>query len=80
LNRTIFDGQVGEEVAIEIEGAATDSPEQSRQLDRYRREFKGDPRSWAGWYGPGDDTSAWIIPDDPESMNSWRVCYVIETP
>jgi hypothetical protein len=80
LNRTIYDGHVGEELAIEIEGSAIDSPELSKQLDRYRREFKGDPKTWVGWYGPGDDTSAWIIPDDPESMSTWRVCYVIEAP
>jgi hypothetical protein len=44
----------------------------------YRREFTGDPASWVGWYGPGDDTAVEINPADPENMSNWRVCYVIE--
>jgi len=77
LNRTIFDGSIEDQLVVEINGTAIDSPTPSH-LDNYRREFKGDPSSWAGWYGPGDDTSAWIIPDDPENMSTWRVCYIIE--
>lgn len=78
LNRTIFEGTVSDHLVVELNGEELDTMSANDQLDSYRREFTGDPRTWAGWYGPGDDASAAVNPADPENMSNWRICFVIE--
>jgi len=79
LNRTLFEGELDDHLVVELNGEEIDTLSKNDQLDPYRREFRGNPASWAGWYGPGDD----VPPDqgnpaDPENMSNWRICYVIE--
>jgi hypothetical protein len=79
LNRTIFEGEIDDHLVIELGGEEVDTFTKNDVLDSYRREFRGRPKSWAGWYGPGDD----VPPDevntaDPENMSNWRICYIIE--
>lgn len=79
LNRTIYEGEIGEHLIVEFNGEEVDTFSKNDMLDSYRREFRGPPARWAGWYGPGDD----VPPDqvntaDPENMSNWRVCYIIE--
>lgn len=80
LNRTIFEGEVDDSLVVELLGEELDSVSSNDQLDTYRREFRGDPKNWAGRYGPGDDATptADVNPADPENMSNWRVCFVIE--
>ena len=78
LNRTIFEGDVDDHLVVELMGEELDTFTPNDQLDSYRREFRGPPSSWTGWYGPGDDTGAEFNPADPENMSNWRVCYIIE--
>jgi hypothetical protein len=78
LNRTIFEGEVEDHLVVELLGEELDMLTANDQLDVYRREFRGPPASWIGWYGPGDDTAAEINQADPENMSNWRVCYIIE--
>jgi hypothetical protein len=78
LNRTIFEGSVQDHLVVELRGEEIDTLTANDQLDAYRREFRGAPSGWIGWYGPGDDSGADINPADPENMSNWRVCYVIE--
>jgi hypothetical protein len=78
LNRTLFEGDVSDHLVVELNGEELDTLTANDQLDAYRREFRGAPSGWLGWYGPGDDTSAEVNPADPENMSNWRVCYVIE--
>ena len=79
LNRTIFEGDIEDHLVVELMGEEIDTLSANDQLDSYRREFRGPPSSWAGWYGPGDDVSPEAINmADPENMSNWRVCFVIE--
>jgi hypothetical protein len=78
MNRVLFEDAVTDHLLIELRGEELDTFSKNDQLDTYSREFRGDPASWVGWYGPGDDTSAEINPADPENMSNWRVCYTIE--
>lgn len=78
LNRTIFEGDVDDHLVVELMGEELDILTPNEQLDTYRREFRGSPVSWAGWYGPGEDAAAEYNPADPENMSNWRVCYEIE--
>lgn len=80
LNRTLFEGEVEDHLMIELNGEEVDTFSKNDVLDSYRREFRGDPKSWAGWYGPGDDVPPdEVNPADPENMSNWRICYVIES-
>lgn len=79
LNRTIFEGSIDDHLVVELMGEELDMLSANDQLDTYRREFRGNPSSWVGWYGPGEDDSAEINPADPENMSNWRVCYIIES-
>jgi hypothetical protein len=78
MNRVLFEDAVQDHLLVELNGEELDTFSKNDQLDTYRREFRGDPSTWFGWYGPGDDTSAEINPADPENMSNWRVAYVIE--
>jgi hypothetical protein len=78
MNRVLFEDAVQDHLLVELNGEELDTFSRNDQLDAYRREFRGNPSSWFGWYGPGDDTSAEINPADPENMSNWRVAYVIE--
>jgi hypothetical protein len=78
LNRTIFEGPVEDHLVVELNGEELDTLTANDQLDSYRREFRGPPDLWAGWYGPGEDGAAEINPADPENMSNWRVCFIIE--
>jgi hypothetical protein len=78
LNRTIFEGSVADHLVVELRGEELDTFSANDHLDLYRREFRGTPDQWIGWYGPGDDSAADINPADPENMSNWRVCYVVE--
>jgi hypothetical protein len=78
LNRTIFEGPVADHLVVELRGEEIDTFSANDHLDAYRREFRGEPSTWTGWYGPGDDSAADINPADPENISNWRVCYVIE--
>jgi hypothetical protein len=78
MNRVLFEDEVTDHLVVELRGEELDTFSKNDHLDTYRREFTGDPASWVGWYGPGDDTAVEINPADPENMSNWRVCYVIE--
>lgn len=79
LNRTLYEGPIEDHLVVELNGEEIDTFSKNDQLDSYRREFRGSPSNWAGWYGPGDDMSAEEINTaDPENMSNWRICYVIE--
>lgn len=73
LDRVIFEGDVAERLTVELNGEELDFLSGNDQLHPYRREFKGNPSTFAGSYVPGDESS-----DDPENMKNWRVAYVIE--
>ena len=75
LGAVLFEDAVNTALTIEITGEELDLLSRNEQLPAYRRTFNGDPSAWVGWYGPGDDAPG----RDPESLGSWRVCYVIET-
>ena len=73
LNKVIFEGDVGENLTVEITGEEIDDLSANDQLDTYRREFHGDIDGWYGVYKPHDERE-----DDPENLSNWRLCYVIE--
>lgn len=73
LNKVIFEGEVGEQLVVELFGEELDALSSDDQLVPYRREFHGRPDRWYGVYKPHDEAD-----DDPEKMSNWRVCYVIE--
>jgi hypothetical protein len=78
MNRNIFEGEVSDHLVVELLGEELDTLSANDHLDTYRREFRGEPSAWFGWYGPGDDTTQEVNSADPENMSNWRVCYVIE--
>lgn len=79
LNRTIYEGPIEDHLVVELNGEEIDTLSKNDQLDSYRREFRGNPKNFAGWYGPGDDVPPdQVNPADPENMSNWRICYVIE--
>lgn len=73
LNKVIFEGEVGDNLTVEISGEEMDEMSANDQLDAYRREFHGDVADWFGVYKPHDERT-----DDPEQMSNWHICYVIE--
>jgi hypothetical protein len=78
MNRVLFEDAVQDHLVIELRGEELDTFSRNDHLDTYRREFRGNPASWIGWYGPGDDTGAELNPADPENMSNWRIAYAIE--
>jgi hypothetical protein len=77
LDKVLFEGEVENELTVELLGEELDRLSPHDQLDHYKRTFSGPPSSWLGRYGPGafdaDPSSS-----DPENMSNWRVSYVIE--
>ncbi|MDX1567738.1 MAG: hypothetical protein R3223_08045 [Longimicrobiales bacterium] len=76
LNRVIFDGEVGEELTVEIQGEELDNVSANDQLETYRRKFEGSADDWYGVYKPHDEGEQ--VSDDPEALSNWQLCYVIE--
>lgn len=74
LNRVIFDGEVGDDLTVEISGEELDNLSANDQLDTYRRQFTGSADEWYGVYKPLDEAGS----DDPEALSNWHLCYVIE--
>jgi hypothetical protein len=75
LEKVIFSGFVQTGLRIEITGIERDTFDPDDVLGKYTRIFSGDPDTWYGSYGPGDET-----PIDPENMLSWELRYRIERP
>ena len=73
----LFDGSLdaASELSISIGGTEFDWTQWGDSVDQlttYRRVFRGDPRSWAGKYGPDQES------DDPENVSQWRLWYHID--
>ncbi|MEN8375901.1 MAG: hypothetical protein ABFS34_10675 [Gemmatimonadota bacterium] len=79
MNLEIFDGEVGDNLVVELNGEEIDLLSANDQLAAYRREFAGEAGSWLGWYGPGDEAAEppEAVSADPENLTNWRVCYEI---
>jgi hypothetical protein len=60
-------GPVEDHLVVELNGEELDTLTKNDQLDSYRREFRGRPSSWIGWYGPGDDSAADINRPTPRT-------------
>ncbi len=75
LNKVLFDGEVVDDLTIQMTGIELDLMSADDELERYARSFVGDPASWVGHYEPADEGSS-----DPEAMSNWRICYDIEKP
>lgn len=73
LNKVLFEGEVDDHLVLELTGEELDTVSANDRLDTYSRVFQGDPSTWLGWYGPGDEK-----PGDLENLSNWRVCYEIE--
>jgi hypothetical protein len=73
LDETLFEGEVDDHLAVEILGEELDHLTPNDMLDRYFREWEGDPSDWIGIYHPGDEGSS-----DPERMSNWWVYLEIE--
>ena len=78
LNWVVYEGEVKDNLVIELHGIELDKFTENDMLDVYRREFTGPVDSWLGQYGPGDDIAEDQHSDDPEMMSNWRICYRIE--
>lgn len=82
LDKVLFEGTVGEELLIELYGEEVDRFSKNDPLQLYRRKLAGPVDSWLGWYGPGedipDDSAAPKSTEDPEMMDEWRVCFIVE--
>ena len=80
LNRVIYDGPAGEAMTVELMGEEIDTFSANDLLDPYKREFAGPVDSWYGWYGPGEDVPPEMYKrsEDPEMMEKWRVCFIIQ--
>lgn len=74
FDTVIFEGTAGDDMGVEIRGEEVDRFSKNDPLPVYRREFSGDPSSWVGWYGPGDEEPT----EEKENLGDWRVCYEIE--
>lgn len=82
LDKVLFEGEAGDELVIELFGEEIDRFSKNDPLELYRRKLTGPVDRWLGWYGPGEDipedATAPTAIEDPEMMESWRVCYIIE--
>lgn len=72
LNEVIFEGEVRDQLEIELEGEELDLASNDH-LPTYRRVWQGSPSEWVGVYRPGDGGD-----DDPERMKQWWVFLEIE--
>ena len=72
LERVVFDGYAGEELAIEISGTEHDTFDPDDSLGRYARVFDCRHGGLFGSFGPNDEAL------DPEDVGPWRVHYRIE--
>jgi len=77
LDEVVFEGEADGGLVVEFAGEELDRLGANERLDHYRRVFAGEPASWLGWYGPGDEEGPGRA-GDPENMSNWRVCYTIE--
>ena len=57
LNKTLFEGEINDHLVVQLFGEEIDQFSANDELDHYRREFKGDPVSFAGLYEPADEGS-----------------------
>jgi hypothetical protein len=73
LDEVVFEGEAGSRLVVELTGEEQDRLTGSDSLETYRREFTGEPSSWAGLHRPGDEGDA-----DPENLSNWRIGYEIE--
>jgi hypothetical protein len=73
IDRVLFEGTPGPSLLVELIGEEVDGSSRNEHLEPYRRVFGGDPSSWAGRRGPGDEGL-----DDPENLSSWCICYDVE--
>lgn len=73
IDKILYEGAVGDSMLVELSGVELDQMSANEELTPYRREYKGDPKSWAGRHQPTDEGSS-----DPENMPDWRICYDIE--
>jgi hypothetical protein len=73
IDKILYDGQVADDLVVELFGEEIDFFSPNDKLDDYRREFSGPAESWAGVHAPGNEGQ-----NDPENMPLWRVCYEIE--
>jgi hypothetical protein len=78
IDWTIFEGTVRDHLVVELYGEELDTLSANDHLDSYRREFRGPVSTWLGTYGPGDDFSGDVSPDDPEMMSNWRLAIYID--
>jgi hypothetical protein len=73
IDKVLYEGDVGDNLVVELFGEELDDFSTNDELQTYRREYTGDPSSWVGRHQPTDEGA-----DDPENMSDWRVCYDIE--
>jgi hypothetical protein len=73
IDKVLFEGSVSDSMVIELTGVELDQLSSNEELEPYRREYTGDPKSWVGRHQPTDEGSS-----DPENMADWRICYDIE--
>lgn len=82
MDKVLFEGEVGDELLIELYGEEVDRFSKNDPLELYRRKLTGPVEKWLGWYGPGEDipedAAAPKSEEDPEMMEHWRLCYIIE--
>ena len=72
LEVTLFDGLVGNcALSIAISGKEIDLFDPNDKLNRYHREFCGDPEIWSGMYYPCDEYL------DREDVGDWALWYRI---
>jgi hypothetical protein len=72
LNKTLFEGDEGDHLLVELFGEEIALMSANDQLDHYKREHRGPVDDWVGLYEPADEGSA-----DPEAMGNWLISYII---
>jgi hypothetical protein len=73
LNKTLYEGEAGEHLIVELYGEEIDVLSANDELDHYKREHRGPVDDWVGLYEPADEGSG-----DPEAMSNWRISYIID--
>jgi len=73
LDEVLFEGDVQGRLVVEVSGEEQDRVTGSDALQTYRREFSGDPATWIGSHGPGDEGD-----EDLESMTNWLITYRVD--
>lgn len=72
-SEVLFEGDANNRLVVTVSGEEQDQLSDSDALQTYRREFTGEPSSWAGTYSPADDEGS----NDPEVMANWKIGYEI---